>query len=124
MQIKMVYEIQEERVKDLLTSAFEGGSNSWYWIERYNYPEGKPKTSYQFPHVELPLVKGGSLIITDKECQDTKAYTLDLTACERGLQVMAGKYPALFGDFLEENDDAVTGDVFLQCALFGEIQYS
>ncbi len=27
------------------------------------------------------------------------------------------------GDMLAENDDATTGDVFLQCALFGELVF-
>jgi hypothetical protein len=29
-----------------------------------------------------------------------------------------------FADFLKEDDDATTGDVFLQCCLFGEVQFS
>jgi len=36
---------------------------------------------------------------------------------------MAEKYPRHFHNFLEENDDAETGDVFIQCCLFGEIVY-
>ncbi len=33
---------------------------------------------------------------------------------------MRDKYPKHFGDALAHNDDAYTGDTFIQCALFGE----
>lgn len=33
---------------------------------------------------------------------------------------MPVKYPRHWADVLAENDDATTGDVFLQCCLFGE----
>jgi hypothetical protein len=42
---------------------------------------------------------------------------------ESGLQVMADKYPKHFADFMSEEDDCVTADVFLQCCLFGDIIY-
>jgi hypothetical protein len=41
----------------------------------------------------------------------------------KGLQVMAEKYPVHFNNFDSDNFDAETGDVFLQCSLFGEIVY-
>ncbi len=37
-----------------------------------------------------------------------------------GVQVMAEKYPKHFNDWMNQNDDAITGDIFLQCCLFGE----
>jgi hypothetical protein len=39
----------------------------------------------------------------------------------RGLQLMADKYPNHFADFMQENDDATTSDVFLQLSVFGEL---
>jgi hypothetical protein len=36
---------------------------------------------------------------------------------------MAREAPQHFADFLNENDDADTGDVFVQCCLLGEIRY-
>ena len=41
----------------------------------------------------------------------------------RGLEVMADKYPNHFGDAIAGNDDATTGDVFLQCCVFGDVLY-
>ena len=39
----------------------------------------------------------------------------------KGIQLMADKHPRHFNDWMEQNDDATTGDVLLQLALFGEI---
>jgi hypothetical protein len=36
---------------------------------------------------------------------------------------MADKYPRHIADILSENDDATTGDVFLQLCLFGDVVY-
>ena len=40
-----------------------------------------------------------------------------------GLQVLATKYPLHFADIVGDNSDCTTGDVLVQCALFGEIVY-
>ena len=42
---------------------------------------------------------------------------------EKGLKVFAEKSPYQFGEWLLDNDDSITGDVFLQCCLFGEVKY-
>jgi len=68
----------------------------------------------------------GSLTITTLEGDEfkgVKEWTLDLAAIRKGLQIMADKYPHHFRDAMAENDDAITGDVFLQCCLFDEIVY-
>jgi hypothetical protein len=36
---------------------------------------------------------------------------------------MRDQYPRHYADLVEENDDAITGDVFLQLAVFGELIY-
>lgn len=124
MKVRMTVDVAEERLQDLLCNALEGGSNYWYFIEKFNYPEGQTKESLgiEFAHIELPF-KGGSLTFTVPEDEDGKGYVLDLKAIEKGVRRMAKKYPKHFGDFMEENDDACTGDCFLQCCLFGEEVY-
>lgn len=126
--MKTMIEISDQRIKDLLCSAFEGGSNYWYWIDAENFPEGETyetlnKNKDFYPYLELPLMEGGSIIISSLEEPDNPKVTLDRKAIEKGLQVMAEKFPSHFGDFLAENDDATTGDVFLQCACFGDVVY-
>lgn len=124
----------------LLVSAFEGGSNYWYMIERAEFPEGvteedfceggrftDPK-NYFHPTQLIPFHPGCALIITDSEASKgddnyKKEFRLDRPALEKGIQVMAEKYPHHFKSVMEENTDAITGDVYLQCCLFGDAIY-
>lgn len=123
-------------VLSLLCSALEGGSNYWYMIEDYSFPEGVTVEDFReggrfatpgeyHPSVYLIAThEGCGVIFSVKDHgEEGKRYTLDTAAIRRGLQVMADKYPRHFHDFTEENDDAVTGDVFLQCCLFGDVVY-
>ena len=121
MELSSIVTIDDQRVQDLLCCALEGGSNYWYEITKYIYPEGLIRSDMEYPHLELPF-RGGSLSISDIEDGDF-CGELNLEACKRGLQVMADKYPQHYADFITENEDADTGDVFLQCALLGEIVY-
>ena len=114
-------QIEEQRVQDLLCCAMEGGSD--YWIQSYKkvYPAGQTKASLgiTYPHLELPF-KGGSLVIDSGE-PDYNGKVLDMAAVRRGLHLLADKYPKLWADFMQENEDADTGDVFLQLCLFGSV---
>lgn len=118
-------------IENLLTSAFEGGSNYWYFITGKKAPK---KWSYWGEYNEakqkfLPLyvLNGGSLKIIDNEADDQsggkKVYTLDMHAIENGLQVMASNFANHFADVMSGNTDAETGDVFLQCCLFEDVIY-
>lgn len=51
-------------------------------------------------------------------------HRLDRAAVERGLAIMAVKFPRQFGRFLAGNGDDGTADAFLQCALLGEAKYA
>jgi hypothetical protein len=124
-------EVSKDQVAGLLCCAFEGGSNYWYLIDNdrcVKPPEVDPelqKSWGDFFHIAWPLSEGGSLDIVDRELPDEEQehWTLNWEACKRGLEVMARKYPRHFADFVGENDDAITGDVFLQCCLFGKLVY-
>ena len=106
---------------NLLCSAFEGGSNYWYFIERMNPPNTPRSATGEdtiFKHIDYPLT-GGSLVIKAQELDDTERV-LDAAAIKRGVKVMQEQYPQQYADVLTENDDASTGDLFLQCCLFGK----
>lgn len=121
MELKL--NIPDSRIDDLICSAMEGGMTAqWARARRGKKPEGvMPEYLHQWP------TRGGSVQVTDLEADEKKTYTLDRAALKRGLAVMAslkqGEGGHHFGDFMAENDDAVTGDVFIQCCLFGEILY-
>lgn len=111
------------RIADLLCCGFEGGVGYWCRIEDYVAPE-KPRGVLDgdrvYRHVDYPLTGGAVLCVTE---DDDETLRLDRAAIDRGLAVMAEKYPRHWGDFQRENEDAITGDVFIQCCLLGEVVY-
>lgn len=134
--VKINHGIDLLRVKYLLCSALEGGSN--YWINRigYRFAEGLTITDFRrggkFQHEDnyfhpaqiIPTVPGCALEIK-ADCDDA-IYVFNLENIQKGLQLMAEGEKAdirHWNDFIEENDDADTADVFMQLALFGEVVY-
>jgi hypothetical protein len=121
-------EISLTRVADLLCCAFEGGSNYWCHIKVKKAPEtftfrympdlSDRPTSY----TDYPTNRGGYLIVGDTE-GDMEDGLLDIGTIRFGLQTMADKYPRHWQDFMDDNEDATTGDVFLQCCLWGEVVF-
>jgi hypothetical protein len=110
-------EIPEQRMKDLLCNAFEGGSNYWYQIKEFCNPDN---VKVEYKHLDIPFLENGHLIVGDME-EDQPDAKLDLQTMINGLKIMAEKYPWHFNNFMGEMDDAETGDVFLQCSLWGDI---
>lgn len=129
-------EVPIQRMRDLLTSAFEGGSNYWYTIDTdatvfapgLKYEDFREDgcctdpSQYHHPLQLIPFMQGCALCVLDKE-EDEKVYWLGRNQLLAGLQIMAEKYTRHFSDMVSENDDAITGDVYLQCCLFGEVVY-
>lgn len=113
-------EVTDERLNDLLCSAMEGGSNYWYVINKHINPNN---VKVEHPHLDLPFIEGCGLEIGDIEDDEAEPQILNRESIAKGLQVMADKYSHHFNNFMTENDDAETGDVFLQCCLFGDIVY-
>lgn len=124
--IVVVQKVPLERVSDLLCSAWEGGSA--YWCEAVDYIAPKKWEFESTPKAEegkhygydYPL-NGGVAILLDKE--EDKKIRLTLGKVTDGLRIMAEKFPSHYGDFISENEDSITGDVFLQCCLFGDVIY-
>ncbi len=102
-------EVSEEMIHDNLVSAIEGGSHYWAKIDA---GEHKPGWANYFTASFVKLdTRGGH------------KFTLSTAKLVTGLHVLASKYPHHFGDILCQRGDATTGDVLVQCALFGEIIY-
>ena len=115
--VTVTHEIPVERIKDLLCNAIEGGSN--YWCNTMDRMGGITREQATYRQ-DVPFVEGGWLDVRD---DDGGKHRLDLDAIKKGLNVFAEKCPRHFADFIAENDDAETGDCFLQCILFGEVIY-
>jgi hypothetical protein len=121
--------ISKQRVGDLLCSAFEGGSNYWYLIEEFIAPPKVEQIAIPgetFRHIDYPLSEGGALMVSDRKAaneDEVKITRIDWPRLLEGLKIMAEKHPRHFGNWLSENDDAETGDVFLQCCVLGDTVY-
>jgi hypothetical protein len=113
--------IPGQRVSDLLCNAVEGGSNYWIEYADIKYPEGTKRSDYEFPILEVPFFPGGMVIfhICNPE-PELEGKVLNLETIQKGLEIMMAQYPNHYADFIAENDDAITGDIFLQCCLFGK----
>lgn len=114
--------VSDEQLKNLLCSALEGGSNYWIGKVKYVYGPGFEKRDMGVRYLELPFHEGSGIEITDDfDDHETKLLTRD--ALRKGLNVVFEKYDHHFKNIISEQDDAETGDVVLQCALFGDIIY-
>ena len=117
----------DETLLALLCSAFEGGSNYWASPQEFDPPEGRTRKAIESACGDfetwytLAAVAGGVVYVVDRTEGSTHPLTRE--GLERGLVVMADKYARHFGDLLSENYYGITADVFLQCALFGEVLY-
>jgi hypothetical protein len=115
-----------ERIKDLLCCAFEGGIDYWGFAKHINLDE-RDELKTEFYH-ERPAM-GGSLTILDNETQEELGI-IDMESMKKALQYMAdgtdknGKdcpgFKKHFDWILRENEDAGTGDIFVQLAVMGE----
>ena len=109
---------------DMLCGAFEGGSN--YWITKLDWTntdeiEGWGEKSWW---EALPLAiaekKHFEFMIQDLDGDWHECTTQCLWV---GVEIMSQKYYRHFVDMIAETDDATTADVYLQCALFGDVVY-
>jgi hypothetical protein len=112
MIITTSFEITNQQIADLMTTAIEGGSN--YWCDQILMLKGQPVLK---PWYADPLLYGSPFELK----VGTKILTND--DLHRAMQQMADEYPTHFSDVVNDNPDADTADVFLQLAVLGEITY-
>jgi hypothetical protein len=128
--ITFTHTIPLERIADLLICALEGGSN--HWITSIEIGKGvstiEPKSIEDYLQYAIEQ-DGWSITLRDKEIfwRERKphyvAYHVTLPKLIAGLRHMAEEHPRHFLNFLNEDEDAETGDVFLQISTFGEVVY-
>jgi hypothetical protein len=81
------------------------------------------KASGSFSVLMWNALKKGALIpLRDREGK--KRVTISYAKILKGEQVMAEKYPYSFADIVMGDADAVTADIWLQCAILGDHLYS
>ena len=113
-------EIPNDRVYDLISTGLECGNMATFGVdsgrlyrEAWDVNGDKPEA---FAKVKIydRLCDVDSLV---------RSIYLNDSNLQQGLAIMAEHYPHHFNNFIEENEDAITGDVFLQCVVFGEVIY-
>jgi hypothetical protein len=121
-----------DRVCGLLCCAFEGGSNYWYRDAKIDrLPDGYVRADFKvggrheqalgsyWHWIQAVPVLGGEVSFIHEE--DEPRAVLGREQLARGLELL--KATRHWADFVDENDDADTGDAFLQLCVFGEVVY-
>lgn len=54
---------------------------------------------------------------------ESAKHHITIVEVQKGLELMRDKYPRHYANLVEEEDDLITGDVWLQLAVFGELIY-
>lgn len=67
------------------------------------------------------LIEGKEVLIFDKE--ESALHLLTLEKLDEGLKIVKNKYGSIYQEFKDQDGDLNTGDVILQCAIFGDIIY-
>lgn len=123
-----------KRVADLLCCGMESGEYGSFLLNDYVEPknfrlrfdEGREcGTPTVLKHIDYPLNVGGAVLmfIKHKPVEGQKVLKLDREALVRGIALLQRDHPRLWADFIKDNEDAITGDAFIQCALLGDIVY-
>jgi hypothetical protein len=119
MKITVPIEIASQLIKDNLITANE---HCGYWArvtKESDVPDGSD--SYDMILDDQGWTEYACVDI-DGGLEDER-YLLTHNSLREGLVVMAEKHARHFADLVNENSDAITADVLLQCCLFKEIVY-
>lgn len=134
-KLKIEIEMPMERIVNCIVGFIENGYSPW--ANRFVHDD-KPETITAINETvgdktiwyarEGFWEKGGSAMLTyDRATDDEGTFggsmSISMTDFERGLKAMAQHAPRHMADLVNENDDAVTHDVFMQMVVFGEIIY-
>ena len=127
-------EVTKERILDLLCTGIEAG---FFFL--HHSPESKrPSDESVIPkeYIEQPYLAwcwgDGDVVFVNKDewnqaledetCSTDEVIRLYLNeeAIEKGLKLFGKHFPRHFADFIDDREDAITGDIFLQCCLLHE----
>jgi hypothetical protein len=124
LKFQVEIEIQPNQIGDLICDAIEGGSE--YWLHHFHdKTEFKGKGWYHNPKFwEQPEIRIEACFMDPENPVGQPAKKIITQAdVERAVQQFARDYPSLFGDWIAENHDANTGDVFMQLIVLGAEVY-
>lgn len=119
--------IPDQTIADVLCTGIESGISYWCDGVRYSSRDATalddPKDDAEMNRImaryRQPLVGGD---ISFRESDTGQWLRLDAAAVQRAFEVLMTQAPSHVGDLLGDHD-SITGDVFIQAAIFGEIRY-
>lgn len=120
-----IFKVSRQQVANTLWHAFTG-EIPWFTITETVAPQTiKFRSIDQVSPgiVDYPLNEGGVVRVVSTGAKP-EIFELRLDVITRGLDVLASRYPRHFADLVNENCDAITADVLLQCCFFGELLYT
>lgn len=119
-------EVSAEKIANAIIGAFEGGST--YWVQSGIHAGGPTLDSPYYAAPEFYLAPDMAIAFryddpNKDEGNGKGRKTITRADLQSGLDIMAQKYGSHFADLVNENDDASTHDVFLQCVILGDVIY-
>ena len=125
-----------EHLTDLLSVATYG--NEWPDIKAYKSDADaglfEDCECYE-DKLAVALLNGKGVVVYDLFDDDAEEFDgegkfpesakhpITIADVQKGLELMRDKYPRHYADLMEENDDIITGDIWLQLAVFGKLIY-
>lgn len=127
--MKIEIEISQEKIRNLIITALEGGSNYWYFLGDDAVALIKEKSPNGLiialsERMGMAIENGAEIPITDLEDEMEVLGNISMESIKKGLSLMASQQPEQFGNLQSENNwDAETADVFFQYAVMGELVF-
>lgn len=124
-KFKATISIPENVIDDVITTALEGGSNYWYFIdqEKVTTPDNFKRNEKIHYEILDKVYQGGTLQIFDAENTNEKLGELSVESIQKGLNLLADKSTKVLYNIVDECYDAGDADVFFQLAVLGEITF-
>jgi hypothetical protein len=124
MNIQVTIPVSTQTIVDTFNTAIEVGSG--YWLSEIDWGRigevaGDSQERYAFLSTAIEDDDDQwKLHLTDDE---GKRHIMNQDKLWLGMHLMARDYPRHFDDMINDNGDAITADIFLQCVLLGDVVY-
>lgn len=115
--------ISSSKIADQFVTAIEGGSA--YWCDRLQLISSgdvAPDNTHKGPWYDNEQLYNDPALLLRATVEDTD-HDITRADIQKGLAILAEKYAWRLAEIVDEDGDAETADVFLQCVVFGEIVY-
>lgn len=123
-KINLAFTITQEMIEDILVGALEGGSNYWYLLkDGCPEPTGAPLAI----RISDEIIRNPNYTLPFYDCEDEDNDEpighLNQERILKAFEHIFKNHPWHFNNMISGDWDAETADVFLQCAVLGEITY-